>query len=337
MNVVRLNEQDIDLSIIDQAATIIKNGGIVAFPTETVYGLGADATNSEAIARIFEIKGRPPDNPLIAHVHSLDQARAIAKFIPQSAAEKLAESFWPGPLTLVLKKNAVVSDVATAGLDTLAVRMPSNRISLQLIERAAVPIVAPSANLSGLPSPTEAAHVAEDIGDMIDMIIDGGHTRYGIESTVVDVSTEKPVILRLGTIPQKDIEMVVGEVSVSGTSDGAPKAPGMKYTHYSPAAKVILVKQPGAIYKVHELYKDREAAGYSVEVMSFDDYEDDLKGLNRTPVSGLNDPETYMRKLYATLRELDKRADVILVIDVPEGASWMAVKDKLKKASNDIK
>lgn len=336
MNVVRLNEQDIDLSIIDQAAAIIKNGGIVAFPTETVYGLGADATSSKAIAKIFEIKGRPPDNPLIAHVHSLEQARAITKFMPQ-LAEKLAQSFWPGPLTLVLKKNAIVSDVATAGLETLAVRVPSNRIALQLIKRAAVPIVAPSANLSGLPSPTEAAHVAEDVGDMIDMIIDGGHTRYGIESTVVDVSTEMPVILRLGTIPQEDIEMVVGEVSISGMSDEAPKAPGMKYTHYSPAAKVILVKQPGIIKKTHDLYKDNKRAGRKVAIMSFTDYAANLNGLDQIALSSLNDPETYMRKLYATLRKLDKRADVILVIDVPEEASWMAVKDKLKKASNDIK
>lgn len=330
-----MTEQVIDRIAIRQAAGIIRSGGIVAFPTETVYGLGADATNNDAITRIFQIKGRPADNPLIAHVHSLAQAKSISLNFPDIAV-KLAKSFWPGPLTLVVNKNQTVSSLATAGLSTIAVRMPANMIALELIKTAAVAIVAPSANLSGKPSPTNAAHVLQDIGGKVDMVIDGGDTELGIESTVVDVSTENTAILRLGSISKGQIEDIIGPIEVGGTGTQAPKAPGMKYTHYSPDAKVIIVREPGAIEKIKRLYADYAKAGKRVIIIAFSENSQDLTGLESYSISSAGDPKTYMRKFYGTLRDLDSKTDVILVIDVPEEDAWMAVRDKMLKASDEI-
>ncbi len=214
----------------------IKNGDVVAFPTETVYGLGADAWNSEAIAKVFETKGRPSDNPLIVHVSDFDQINDFAAEIPE-AAQLLIEEFWPGPLTLVFEKKPEVLDVVTAGLNTVAIRMPANEIALSLISKTN-PLVAPSANRSGAPSPTKASHIKADFGSSV-LVIDGGSTQVGLESTVLDISGEQPMILRPGVIGKDQIEQVLNQtVLIDDKNSEKPKSPGQKYSHYKPKADV---------------------------------------------------------------------------------------------------
>lgn len=228
---------------IDEAAQLLKDNEVVAFPTETVYGLGANARSEKAVRKIFEAKGRPSDNPLIIHIARSEQLNDLVKEIP-SVAEKLMASFWPGPLTLVFHKKEGLSETATAGLSTVAVRMPSHPVALALIEAANLPIAAPSANTSGKPSPTTANHVAKDLTGKISGIVDGGETGVGVESTVVDVTGEIPVILRPGGVTREEIEQVVGEVKEDlalHNQEVAPKSPGMKYTHYAPDAPFVLL------------------------------------------------------------------------------------------------
>lgn len=228
---------------IDEAAQLLKDNEVVAFPTETVYGLGANARSEKAVRKIFEAKGRPSDNPLIIHIARSEQLNDLVKEIP-SVAEKLMASFWPGPLTLVFRKKEGLSETATAGLSTVAVRMPSHPVALALIEAANLPIAAPSANTSGKPSPTTADHVAKDLMGKISGIVDGGETGVGVESTVVDVTGEIPVILRPGGVTREEIEQVVGEVKEDlalHNQEVAPKSPGMKYTHYAPDAPFVLL------------------------------------------------------------------------------------------------
>lgn len=214
----------------------IKNGEVVAFPTETVYGLGADAWNPKAIAKVFETKGRPSDNPLIVHISDLEQIDSFSSEIPE-AAQLLIDEFWPGPLTLVFNKKPEVLDVVTAGLSTVAIRMPANEIALELISKTG-PLVAPSANRSGAPSPTKASHVKADFGDSV-LVIEGGSTQVGLESTVLDVSSEKLIILRPGSIGKKELEHVLGtEVLLDNETSTKPKSPGQKYSHYKPKAEV---------------------------------------------------------------------------------------------------
>lgn len=214
----------------------IKAGEVVAFPTETVYGLGADAWNAEAISKVFKTKERPSDNPLIVHVSHTDQVNDFTAEIPESA-QLLIEEFWPGPLTLVFNKRPEVLDAVTAGLSTVAIRMPANEIALELISKSS-PLVAPSANKSGAPSPTKASHIKADFGDSI-LVIDGGKTQVGLESTVLDITSEVPVILRPGTIGKEDIENVLGtKIFVDESNSKKPKSPGQKYSHYKPKADV---------------------------------------------------------------------------------------------------
>jgi L-threonylcarbamoyladenylate synthase len=222
---------------IEQAAEIIKQGGIVAFPTETVYGLGADAWNGSAISKIYKIKGRPADNPLIVHLHEKKQIHDFCSNIPEHA-HTLIDTFWPGPLTLVLKKRQEVLDAVTAGLDTVALRIPDHSIALDLIRRTG-PLVAPSANRSGKPSPTKAEHILSDFGNAC-VVLDGNATKIGLESTVIDLSDEEPIILRPGMIGREEISTLLG-VSVKESSPNpihSPKSPGQKYSHYTPDAKV---------------------------------------------------------------------------------------------------
>ncbi|MFY0683636.1 MAG: threonylcarbamoyl-AMP synthase [Balneola sp.] len=224
------------MSVDQKYIQAINNGDVVAFPTETVYGLGADAWNSGAIAKVFETKGRPSDNPLIVHVSDPDQINNFASFIPESA-QLLIEEFWPGPLTLVFNKKPEVLDAVTAGLGTVAIRMPANDIALELISKTG-PLVAPSANRSGAPSPTKAIHVKADFGSSI-LVIDGGKTQVGLESTVLDISDENPAILRPGSIGKKEIETVLGrEILNDNSTSNKPKSPGQKYSHYKPNAEV---------------------------------------------------------------------------------------------------
>jgi L-threonylcarbamoyladenylate synthase len=226
-------------SVIAKAADILRSGGLVAFPTETVYGLGANGLDPFAARKIYAAKGRPADNPLILHICCFEQLRDVVSDIP-AQAQKLAQAFWPGPLTMVFNKQPSVPDAVTCGLPTVAVRFPQNAVAARLIRAAGVPVAAPSANVSGKPSPTKASHVIFDLAGKIDMIIDGGQCLFGIESTIVDVSENSVRLLRPGAVALEDIERVVGKID-AGRFEGAPKAPGMKYKHYSPLAAVTVV------------------------------------------------------------------------------------------------
>ena len=244
----KMNTQDSD---IQHFAEILKQGGVVAFPTETVYGLGASVFQPEAIQRIFQVKGRPQDNPLIVHISSLDQLPLIVSDVPQ-LFYRLAEKFFPGPLTVLLPKLETVPDIVSANLPQIGVRMPSHLIARQLIEAVGMPLVAPSANLSGKPSSTSAAHVQADFGDQIDGVIDGGLCSYGIESTVMTLSPY-PQILRPGAITQKELEEVLGiHIPYAEAHGDKPLSPGMKYRHYAPVAKVTLFYDQHAFFSYLE-------------------------------------------------------------------------------------
>ncbi len=238
--IIKINPDNIDTDLIKEAAAVIKRGGLVAFPTETVYGLGADTFNENAVKEIFAAKGRPMDNPLISHIARFDEVERFAREIPQSAV-KLAEHFWGGPLTMIFKKRRGIPDSVTAGLDTVAVRLPSHSIANALIKYSGTPIAAPSANLSGKPSPTTARHTIQDLDGRVDMIIDGGEAFIGIESTVIDLSTPIPTVLRPGAISPEDMKSIIGDVYYGKNTADAPKCPGMKYKHYSPDAEVFVM------------------------------------------------------------------------------------------------
>jgi len=332
MTVVINMRDGVDARKIKLAARFILDGKLVAFPTETVYGLGADALNESAVRRIFEAKGRPADNPLIIHISRFEELERLASYVPKEA-KKLAERFWPGPLTMVLPKADDVPSVTTGGLDTVAVRMPSHPIARALIEES-TPIAAPSANISGKPSPTLAEHVIDDFYGKIECIIDGGETAVGVESTVIDLTSEKPVLLRPGGLPLEELESVIGEVeihpAVRGKLTDVAKSPGMKYRHYSPNARVIVVEgeREKVRRKIMELVEEYRARGLRVGVMAMEEYDaDEFFHLGR---SG----EDVARNLFKALRELDKRGvDVIIAEGVEERGLGFAVMNRLRKAA----
>ena len=259
--VKQLDYENIDTQVMKEAGEVLRKGGLVAFPTETVYGLGGDALNPQSSEKIYAAKGRPSDNPLIVHIAEKEDLYRIAAVVPATAG-KLIEAFWPGPLTLIFRKTALVPDKTTGGLDTVAVRMPSDRIAAALIRAAGGFVAAPSANVSGRPSTTMASHVIEDLSGRIDMILDGGQAVIGLESTIVDVSVEPPVILRPGAITRTMLEQVIGTVEIDRAviypnSGVKPKAPGMKYRHYAPKADLTVVE--GETEKVIAYINDRAA------------------------------------------------------------------------------
>ncbi|MEW6593114.1 MAG: L-threonylcarbamoyladenylate synthase, partial [Candidatus Hadarchaeota archaeon] len=248
--VFRVNRTKPERGKIRAAAEVIRMGGLVAFPTETVYGLGANALDEKAVLRIFKAKKRPPDNPLIVHIARTGDVSILASFIPKRA-EKLMKKFWPGPLTILMPKSEMVPDVTTAGLATVAVRMPSHPVARAFILEADVPIAAPSANMAGRPSPTAAKHVLDDLSGRIDAVIDGGKVGLGVESTVLDLSGKVPIVLRPGPVTIEDLEKILPDVEIhavaktgASTEAAVALAPGMKYRHYAPAAEVILVEGP---------------------------------------------------------------------------------------------
>lgn len=304
---------------LEAAAETIRRGGLVAFPTETVYGLGANALDPAAVARIYEAKGRPATSPLIVHVASIDAARELAAEWPE-AAQKLARRYWPGPLTLVVPKQPCVPDIVTAGLGTVGIRIPSHPLALRLIRQAGVPIAAPSANrFTGL-SPTTAGHVRDSLGAAVDLILDGGPTDIGIESTVLSLAGPRPVLLRPGMVSQREIEELIGPVDLAAPGGaGAHRSPGMRRKHYSPHTRLLLVKG-GAV-------PNRGRGGYV--------------GLCSEPASAVAkvvwmppDAALYAAVLYETLHRLDREGlDWIAVERPPDRFDWAGILDRLERAA----
>lgn len=322
---------------LEQAAHILRTGGLVAFPTETVYGLGGDGLQPEAARRIYEAKGRPSDNPLILHISKGEELAAIVSGIPQKA-NALMDAFWPGPMTLIFHKSKQVPYETTGGLETVAVRMPEHEAARQLIARAGVPVAAPSANLSGRPSPTTAEHVKEDLWGRIDMIVDGGPVGIGVESTIVDLTEEVPVILRPGHITKKMIEEVVGTVRMDPGLSGKdpavrPKAPGMKYRHYAPKAEMIVVQGPeeAVIARIQEL-----AGQYPPEKVGILAAEESKNCYTHGQVIsvGSRKDHTIEQGLYGALRAFDRReVEVIFSESFSKEERSEAIMNRLLKAA----
>ena len=310
-----------------KAAQIIKNGGLVAFPTETVYGLGANGLDEHAVPKIYEAKGRPSDNPLILHISEFDEIKKIVKEIPDIAVI-LADEFWPGPLTMVFKKSDTVPYRTTGGLESVAVRMPSNKIAREFIKMAGVPVAAPSANSSGRPSPTKASHVLEDLESKIDMVIDGGTVDIGLESTIVDVTGEVPVILRPGFITETMLSEAIGRVqtdeavkNLSPDKDIKPKAPGMKYRHYAPQGKIIN----------EEIAKSEER---KTAVLATDETKRYYKADIVISVGSREDCESIAHNLFDVLRSFDDMgAEIIFSESFDENRLGFAIMNRLHKSA----
>ena len=331
--VVQVTPDYPDPTTIQAAARVIRSGGLVCFPTETVYGLGADALSEKAVQRVFAAKGRPADNPLIVHIADPRQIFDLADENLSFNAETLAKTFWPGPLTLVMRRTILVPDAVTAGLETVAIRMPDHRVALALINEIGSGIVGPSANLSGRPSPTLASDVAEDLRGRVEMILDAGPTAIGIESTVVDVTIDPPAILRLGALPKKDIEDAIGPVALGSGDDLLRRSPGTRHRHYAPDARVVLVEEanPEQMSRVlGELRQRGNEVGCIVHSPQLATVE---TGQFFCVLPGNTD--MVARYLFRTLRELDRRGvDVILVEEVSEEGLGSAVMDRLRKAAS---
>lgn len=331
MNIVGIDPLHPDEAALARAGEILRRGGLVAFPTETVYGLGAHALDPRAVARIYAAKGRPGYNPLIVHVADVDGARRLAARWP-GAAERLATAFWPGPLTLVVPRAEGVPDAVTAGLPSVALRIPRHRVALALLRAAAVPVAAPSANRSTEISPSTAAHVAKGLGDRVDLILDGGPAAVGIESTVLDVTGERPVLLRPGGIGVDELRAVVGDVLLPSAAprDGeARPSPGMMDRHYAPRGRVHLFsadEHDAVAREVRDAYTRGERTG--AILVTSPDLDTDVTA--RMPA----DPAGYAARLYAALHELDDAGCALIVVErVPPGAAWDGVRDRLRRAA----
>ncbi len=320
-----------DLSLIREAASILRNGGVVAFPTETVYGLGADALNPVAIQKIFEAKGRPSDNPLIVHIDSVERIFEYGKDISPIALQ-LAKTFMPGPITLVVRHSAIIPNIVTAGLDTVALRMPNHAVPLALVKALNLGIVGPSANRSGRPSPTTAYHVLDDMEGKIDMILDAGETRIGIESTVVDTTSDIPVILRPGGITREQLEAVIGEVRTSNDILELQRSPGTRHRHYAPHADVILI-EPYNVQQFLMVWNYFHQEGKHVRALVYS--EDVIHSNNHQSFDLLpNTTEGYSHNIFAELRRLDQEgAEVIIIESVEERGLGVAVMDRLRRAA----
>lgn len=349
MNEVRTRTIKIDPifpeeSGIREAAEVIKSGGLVAFPTETVYGLGANCYDENAVLKIFKVKGRPPDNPLIAHISDPKMLEEVSDEIPD-LAYKITKIAWPGPLTIVIKKNYRIPYAVTGGLDTVAVRMPAHPVALKLIEESGVPIAAPSANLSGKPSPTNAVHVISDLFSKIDLIIDSGETFFGVESTIIDLTKGKPIVLRPGPFTIEELREKVGiEVEVPKFARGLSEsemalAPGMKYRHYAPKARMILVTGKEIREIVEKVTTILKRENKKSIVLATDETIENYK-LESVDVISLgtrNNLYSVARSLYSKLRECDKkRVELIVCESFEEKGIGLAIMNRLRKASEKI-
>lgn len=321
---------------IDRAAEFLRRGALVAFPTETVYGLGADAFDDQAVARIFQAKGRPADNPIIVHVADTWDVSRVAAFIPEIASA-LMNAFWPGPLTLILPRRENLSPLVAAGLPTVAVRMPNHPVALALIRAAGLPVAAPSANLSGRPSPTLGSHVATDLDGRIAAVLDAGSTGMGIESTVLDLTGGAPAILRPGGVTAEDLAQVLGRLPLPGPVGAGGKSPGTRYRHYSPGIPVYLVE--GERDKVRravcKLLAELIAAGRTPSVLCATEHASGY-GVPAVTYGSWNDAAGLGRTLYAALRAMEERgAGAIVAEGVAESGLGKAVMDRLRRAAHD--
>lgn len=338
--VIKVNQREPEEELIKEAAELIKAGKLVAFPTETVYGLGANGLDEEAAKRIFLAKGRPQDNPLILHVASMEEVKLLVKAIPKEA-ELIAEKFWPGPITMIFERSSLVPDVITAGLDTVAIRMPDHKIALSLIKASGVPIAAPSANTSGKPSPTLAQHVIEDLYGKIDMVIDGGATGVGLESTVLDLTGDRPTILRPGGVTLEDLRPIIPNVTLdlSIIKDGEkiiPKSPGQKYRHYAPKADMLVYS--GQIDNIVEAInmktKKLIEEGKKVGIMATEETKDKYKEGIIISVGTRKDKRTIAHNFFNVLRLFDEnKVDTILAEGVEFKGLGIAIMNRMKKAS----
>lgn len=340
--IIYIDSDCIDDDKLRYPAGLLREGATVVFPTETVYGLGANALLEDAVKKIFIAKGRPSDNPLIVHIAERCELDALVSEVPE-AAEKLINAFWPGPLTMIFKKSDLVPQIVTAGLDTVAVRMPSHSLARRLIKMAGIPIAAPSANLSGKPSPTREGHVLKDLFGKVDCIICGGDTEVGLESTVLDVTGDVPMILRPGGVTRDQIAAVTGDCKIDealleADSPLVPRSPGMKYTHYSPDADVLMAggsqkEMVGAILKEA---KERKEKGQMVGILATEENSDKYEGFKVILLGSVKRPEEIASRLFMALRLFDEmKMDVILSETIEEKEIGRAVMNRLKKAAGN--
>ncbi len=334
-------QEKIDDKQLDEIIKAYKAGEVIAFPTETVYGLGANIYDDKAIEKIYLAKNRPADNPLIAHIGYVEQLFQLVDEVPPLAGT-LIDAFWPGPLTLIFKKNMEISSIATAGLDTIGIRMPDHPVIESILVKGEMILVAPSANISGSPSPTTMKHVADDLDGLVFGIIDGGNCDEGIESTIIDMSGDIPMILRPGTITKEDLEEVIGKVeldeSLIGASTKIAKAPGMKYKHYAPKAKVYIIKNKGETNLI-----SREIKNYLMDIekcalIIFDENTEHYRDIdipNKISLGSLVDLRTGIRNLFRILRDCDILGiEYIFIEDYKEEGLGFSYMNRLKKAAN---
>lgn len=335
-----INEEAPEEEVIRRAGRIIREGGLVAFPTETVYGLGGDALNPASSRKIYEAKGRPSDNPLIVHICRWEDVGPIVSEIPPQAV-KLAKKFWPGPLTMIFKKNSRVPAETTGGLDTVAIRFPDNLIAQKLIDASGGYIAAPSANRSGKPSPTIAKYCRKDLDGRVDMILDGGPVGIGIESTIVDLTREEPEILRPGFITRKMLEEVLGEVEVDSSliapDEGiAPRAPGMKYRHYAPSGELVIFEgeRDKVVAEINQRAAAQRDGGKKTGVICTDETEHLYSADSVKSTGKRGDDESAALKLFGILREFDDEGvECIYSESFYEGDLGPAVMNRLRKAA----
>lgn len=328
--VLKVSSEELNSRSIKEAADVLQGGGLVAFPTETVYGLGADAFNETAIKKVFEAKQRPNDNPLIVHIANFEQLMHTAPFLP-APAKLLVETFWPGPLTLVVERSSSVPDVVTANLNTVAVRMPKHPVTLALIEEFGRGIVGPSANVSGTPSPTKAEHVYADLGGKIDMILDAGPTEIGVESTILDVTVNPPVVLRRGGLPIEKIEEIIGPVDTTAGRNFLNRSPGTRHRHYTPKATVVIVNENDLRnYKQVISRYGHKRIGCIVHSKLLREFE-----TQHCSVVFVDSVQELSKKLYDSFRRFDQEGvDVILVEAISEQGVGGAIMDRVKRAAS---
>jgi len=332
-DILKINPFSIERDYIIKAANIIKSGGLVAFPTETVYGLGADALNPAACAKIFQAKNRPLEDPLIAHIADKQDLFKVAREICKITLD-LVDAFWPGPLTLVLKKSQDIPLIVTAGLETVAVRMPDHPVALNLIKESQTPIAAPSANLFGRPSPTTAQHVFDDLNGRVDLILDAGKTSIGVESTILDLTQTPFCILRPGGVAIEQLKRIIPDVEVY--RQNKILAPGMRFRHYSPKAKLILIEGncKTQVDRVRELAVDFHLQGYSLGIMAKKENMEKYKDFKVKTLGAGNNLTECAANLFSVLREFDREGVyVILAEGVKEEGVGVAIMDRLRKAS----